>query len=336
MSLISRVADAVRRSGLPGLVAIVSEGGVRDEAASGVRRLGHPELLEPGDRLHIGSCTKSITAAVIGAAVEQGELGWGTSVGEVFDHSGPYASVTVTDLLSHRGGLQPFEEDHEFEALGTLPTDPVSHRAAFAELVLGLTPVNEPTTDFVYSNAGYAVATAMLERATDATWESLCETRIFKPLGLDAGFGWPARNHSQAPWGHHLVEDRLEAHDPNGTYQLEPSIAPAGDIAMPVPHYVSWLEANLAGLGGSALILSQSTWEKIHSPHGRAGLGWGIQDLQGRRASVHTGSADTMFLLGVIVPEVSMAIAIGSNATWEVAQEPCVDALKAILVERLG
>ncbi len=43
-----------------------------------------------------------------------------------------------------------------------------------------------------------------------------------------------------------------------------------------------------------------------------------------------------MFLLGVIVPEAELAIAIGSNATWEVAQEPCVNVLKVVLVDRLG
>ncbi len=201
---------------------------------------------------------------------------------------------------------------------------------------MGLDPVNEPGSDFVYSNAGYAVATAILERVTGASWESLCKRRIFEPLGIDAGFGWPARNHPEAPWGHHLVDGRLEAHDPHGVYQLEPSIAPAGDVEMPVRHYVTWLEANLAGLGGSEDLLERSTWERLHTPHGRAGLGWGVQELQGRQASVHTGSADTMFLLGVIVPEAELAIAIGSNATWEVAQEPCVNVLKVVLVDRLG
>ena len=164
-----QVSEAVAGTGMPGGIAIVAERLERSSAATGVRRTDREAALDVADRLHIGSCTKSITAAVIGSAVEREEISWGSTIGEMLDHDGPYAAVDMTDLLAHRGGLQPFEEDHEFSALGELPSEPVAHRRACAGQVLEMEPSTTPQTEFRYSNAGYGVATAMLEKTATVT-----------------------------------------------------------------------------------------------------------------------------------------------------------------------
>lgn len=50
--------------------------------------------------------------------------------------------------------------------------------------------VTKRGTTFAYSNMGYTIAGAMIERATKTTWEEMVVERIFGPLGLEtAGFG---------------------------------------------------------------------------------------------------------------------------------------------------
>ena len=71
-----------------------------------------------------------------------------------------YAEMTVETILRHEAGLPPFEEDEEFEVLPPLPDDPVADRRAFGEFVVTMDPINEPGTEFAYSNAGYGIASA--------------------------------------------------------------------------------------------------------------------------------------------------------------------------------
>src|SRR5947209_5537965 len=66
-------------------------------------------------------------------------------------------------------------------------------------------PIAAPRgSKFIYSNEGYAIAGAMIERVTGRAWEDLMRERIFEPLGMkSAGFGTPASpGEVDQPWGH--------------------------------------------------------------------------------------------------------------------------------------
>jgi len=55
-----------------------------------------------------------------------------------------------------------------------------------------------PGEKYAYSSVGYAIAGAMTESATGASWEDLVKREVFKPLELsDAGFGPPKRNNER-------------------------------------------------------------------------------------------------------------------------------------------
>ena len=56
----------------------------------------------------------------------------------------------------------------------------------------------------IYSNQGYAIVGAMLEKLTGTPWETLITERLFKPLHMDsAGFGPPGTIGAvDQPWGH--------------------------------------------------------------------------------------------------------------------------------------
>ena len=56
----------------------------------------------------------------------------------------------------------------------------------------------------IYSNQGYAIVGAMLEKITGQDCETLITERLFKPLHMDtAGFGPPGTKDTvDQPWGH--------------------------------------------------------------------------------------------------------------------------------------
>lgn len=329
---IAGLIDAVLDTGqVPGVAVMVGTSSeVREAGVAGVRRLGMPDSLELTDRFHIGSCAKGMTATLIGCLVDDGVIGWDTTVGDIFGSSA-YQSATMTQLLRHEAGLPPFEEDEEFETLPALPADARDHRRAFAEHVLTLPPNSPIGAEFRYSNAGFGIATAMIEAATDAAWEDLIAARVWAPLDLDAGFGWPASHDPAAPWGHMVREGALKAHDPADGYELEPSIAPAGDVQLPLPHFFRWLQANCAGLQGQDFIVQPATLQQIHTPGLRAGLGWGSSDIDGLRYSAHTGSAGTFFVVGVISADADRVLAVAANAGHEAAEEATLPMARTIM-----
>ena len=68
---------------LPGLTAAIATPGKPPRlAAVGVRKDGDPSAFGLGDEVHLGSCTKAMTATMIATLVEEGKLGWGTTLAE--------------------------------------------------------------------------------------------------------------------------------------------------------------------------------------------------------------------------------------------------------------
>ena len=98
---------------LPGLIgAILSGDRLAGIGAVGIRKIGSPEPMRVTDQIHIGSCTKAMTATLIGMLVDEGKLTWGSTIGEVFTDVAPqlhgdFRKVTLHNLLTHRAGLPP-------------------------------------------------------------------------------------------------------------------------------------------------------------------------------------------------------------------------------------
>lgn len=320
---------------LPALaVTVFRADSVRDQAAVGVRKLGDPTPITTQDMFHIGSNGKAMTATLIAQLVENGRLRWDSTPQAILgwqDSHPDFQGVTLLQLLTHQAGLPPFEEDAEFENLPQFSGTPAQQRREFARYVLTQAPIHPPGSDFRYSNASFAVATVLAEAVSGTAWEEMLPTRILTPLHMRGGIGWPAAHDPQQPWGHIVQNDKIVPHDPNGDYQLEPIIAPAGDVYVAFDDYTKWLQTNLRGLAGETTLISPKTMRFLHTKHGRSGIGWGIQALEGVPISVHTGSADTFFAIALLAPQNNLGISIVTNITWEVAERPCIDLLKSLL-----
>lgn len=317
-------------------VVIFDKTAVLDQAITGVRKLGEPTPVTTQDYFHIGSNGKAMTATMIGEVVENGRLSWQATPYDIFtewaDEIHPaYRQATLVQLLSHQAGLPPFEEEEEFVDLPDFGNTTVESRHNFAKYVLSQPPIHPPGSEMRYSNAGFAIATAMLEQATGDAWEQLLHDRILTPLQISGGVGWPALADPSQPWGHIVQDDKIVPHDPNGDYHLGPLLAPAGDVYVRFDEYVRFLQMNLRALDGEQTPFAADMIKYLHTPHGKAGLGWGVQGLLDKEVSAHTGSADTFFALALLNHTDKMGIYMLSNITWEVAEKPCIALLKELL-----
>ena len=311
--------EGMRAGDLPGIVAgITTSSDALFVRTRGVRRLDQPERLEPNDLLHLGSCTKAMTAALSALLVESGLLEWQTSL-EVPPKGRARTSSTITlhQLLSHTAGVPVFGLQ-QWEAMPVFEGDILQQRAAFTQWQLELIQ-----DEHVYSNAGYTMAASIAESAMGASWETLITEWLFEPLGITAVFGWPALHDPNQPWGHWQLEidGPLVPHPPTDAYQVPHVIAPAGDVSMTMGDYLVFLRENLRGLNGRSNLLTQETFEFLHTPVGTISdspyaCGWVIlpEAFDGITLHTHNGSALTFFLDMILVPEHDFAVAVGTNA----------------------
>ena len=106
-----RLAPIRDKHHVPGLIgAIVTGNRLAAIGASGIRKIGAPCPFLVTDQVHLGSCTKAMTATMIGTLIDEGKLSWESTIRQVFPKVAPrlhpdFQAVTLWQLLTHRAGL---------------------------------------------------------------------------------------------------------------------------------------------------------------------------------------------------------------------------------------
>lgn len=321
---------------LPALAAVVVRSDTTlDLAVTGLRQQGKPEAVERVDRFHLGSMGKAITATVIARLVEEGKLAWTTRPIDVFPelattlHPG-YRDITIEQLLRHQAGTPPYDSTAEIKGASAHAGSgtPRDQRRAFSAWLLQQRPHVTPGTRPEYSNAGYPVAAAMAEAATGEAWESLVESRLARPLGINLVQGLPARGDSPQPWGHKpksaflgmaTYRNAVEPQAPGDGWALGVVFVPAGDYSLSLADYAKFLQLHLAGLAGRDGLLKASSIRRLHAGPGEYAMGWFLRDFDGTAAHWFTGSTDTFFSRVIMLPERDIAVAVMTNAGSETA-----------------
>ena len=323
---------------LPALaVVVVKNGQICDRAAVGIRKQGDPTLVTTNDQFHIGSCTKSMTATLAAMFIDEGKLRWNTTIEEIFPElkgkiSAAYESVTIEQLLTHRGGVPtsppPAAWKRAWEQKGT----PVEQRREFIEAVLRQAPEAPPGTKMIYSNQGYAIVGAMLERIAGKPWETLITERLFKPLNMkSAGFGPPGtKGEVDQPWGHTrqlLMTLPFQQDNP-------PAIAPAGRVHCTLDDLARYAIFHLQH-GSNVTLLKPETLRKLHTPPagGDYACGWISLDRgwAGGKALMHNGSNTMWYVVMWLAPEKDFAVIAATNIGGAAAEKACDEAASAMI-----
>lgn len=321
---------------LPALAAVV----VRDDrvvalGAVGIRRLGRDVPVTAQDKFHLGSITKSMTATVAARLVERGTIRWDATLQDVFPERArrfdpAYRGVTLEQLLAHRGGVPAsLESDGIWASLWGRSDSPREQRLYLLDRVTARPPAMAPGTRMLYSNAGYALAGAMLERTANQPWEDLMRAELFEPLGMtSAGFGAPAApGPLDQPWGHVPHNKTFQPVPPGPRADNPPAIAPAGAVHASLPDLARYLRFHLRGARGKETRLTPTSFEKLHTPvgDGNYALGWVVvsRNWAGGRALMHAGSNTSFFAVVWLAPARNFALAVATNAGGSEAEQAC-------------
>jgi CubicO group peptidase (beta-lactamase class C family) len=334
---------------LPGMVAaIVQSDGVAATGAAGLRQRGSETAISIGDKFHIGSCTKAMTATLIACLVQEGRMRWETTVGEVFDDVAnmhqDWRLVTIEQLLCNCGGAPAsLVAGGLWGRLWNHEGTPTEQRRTLVMGVITKRPQAEPGATYIYSNAGFAIAGAMAEKITGESWEDLMRSRLFEPLGMrSAGFGAPGdADQINQPRGHRPDGKPV----PPGRGADNPSaIGPAGTVHCSIGDWSRFIALHLRGARGEiGLILPPESFTKLHTPYpaatkqdyamGWANLtrGWAKGDGGSGRTLTHNGSNTMWFSVAWLAPERDFAVLIACNQGGDKAAKACDQAASAVI-----
>jgi CubicO group peptidase (beta-lactamase class C family) len=263
---------------LPGIaVAVVRGPDIAAEGVAGVRLVGTDDQIRLDDRFGMASCTKPMTAAMICRVVDAGKLSLETSLGEALADMpmrDDYRAVNVAQLLTHRGGIQPYTiiGPQSAAVVQDARGSSTEQRERFVKHVLQEEPVARPGTERNYSNAGYAVAAYVAERRTGQSWETLMQAEVFQPLGMiTAAFGRPrTKDRPDEPASHRKGDNGYE---PVADERAAPAtpMAPAGGVCCSIRDFARFASYLLAALRGDDKLLKPATskhWQEL--PRGKA------------------------------------------------------------------
>ncbi len=325
LDISARLEPIRARAGVPALAAAVIRGErIVALGAAGVRKQGEPEPATTNDRFHLGSDTKAMTATMLAMLIEHGRLRWDTTLAEAFPElsetmHADYRDVTLEQLLRHRAGLPAdLSRDGLWMRLLSRPGTPREQRKLLVDTVLSWPPAVPPGTQFLYSNAGYAVAGVMAERVTGEAWEDLMQRMLFEPLGMkSAMFGAPGTaGVLDEPRGHRAAGSLVTPVEPGPWVDNPPAIGPAGTVCCTLTDWAKFVSLHLHGEQRETGFLKSESFVRLHTPPagGEYAAGWGvIQHPQEGRVLLHAGSNSMWFVQAWLAVDKDYAILVATN-----------------------
>jgi CubicO group peptidase (beta-lactamase class C family) len=337
----------LKEFGLPALAAAVfKEGVVIASGVAGTRRAGQDIPVGIEDCFHLGSDSKAFTSLLAGQFVEDGRLRWDSTLAEVFPElkdkmDAEFTKITLQELLSHSSGLadakildlieRSYMQDGNMDEVRywmvkETASKPLDHARG---------------SKFAYSNLGYIIAGAILERIGGKSWEELVNERIFGPLDLkSAGFGpQSSLGRVDAPLGHLILDGKPKAMlaGPNGDNPL--IVGPAGTIHMSVLDFAKWVAWHAGEGKRPPTLVSPDIVKKLHTPvidtgvradappgtpkTGKYALGWGQVKVDWAPMPVitHTGSNGMNLAIAMFWPKTDFGFVMMTNIGSAAADE---------------
>ncbi|MEX1040593.1 MAG: serine hydrolase domain-containing protein [Pirellulaceae bacterium] len=336
--------------------------GRSEQAVSGVRKWKHEAAAEVEDVIHLGSCTKAMTAVMVAQLCSEGKLSFETPLTEIFPEvqglaESEWGEVTVRQLLEHQSGVPANAIWWTLHKEN--PDDPMAARAAMLRWLL---KYDRPKKrKFLYSNVGYALLGHIVETIEGEPWESLIETKIFQPLGITSGghgpVGEPAKNNSQQTdnpgfaWGHIPETGITELVDGLQGKTTEPSfkplntdnappLGPAGRVHMTMADWSKFVLLFAGGqvgnpAGPEKLGIKPEIWASLleSKSEGNYAGGWLLleRDWAAGRVLHHNGSNTTWYCVAFVPVGKDYCLLAATNSAGPKAGKACDQAVQAAM-----
>jgi CubicO group peptidase (beta-lactamase class C family) len=256
----------------------------------------------PDTSFRAGSVTKQFTAAAILKLEQDGKLAVEDTVARHLpDFRGPARDVTIHQLLTHTAGVPSYTSDPAVLARKADQFTVDALLALFRDRPLEFSP----GTSYTYSNSGYALLGAIIERASGTSYARYLEQALFRPaqmLRTEVGDAIGVRDRAE---GYQLVAGRIEPADP-----IDMSLPyAAGAVRSTANDLARWHRA----LQGDAILGSAARAKLYRVERDHYAYGWLVQEIKTRRTVWHNGAIDGFHAVLWRIPDADVAVIAWSN-----------------------
>lgn len=272
----------------------------------------------------IGSVTKQFTAVAILQLEQRGELSVTDPISKhVPDYPAVGAGVTIHQLLTHTGGVPNYTAQPDLMEQRDKPMSVSQLMATFWDQSLDF----KPGSKFSYSNSGYVILGAIIERVSGLSYAAYMKKHVFDPAGLI----------------HTEVGDAPGAADRAIGYEVKDgAIVPAHAIDMSIPYAAGAIRSTAQDLQtwhrallGDRILGTQAKQKMYRPEKDDYAYGWLVRDMDGHRAIAHNGGIDG-FLTGYMrIMDEDLVVVVWSNNTVVTPSKITSNAVKAAFGAKL-
>lgn len=264
----------------------------------------------PEQSYQIGSLTKQFTAAAMLMLVDQGKLRLSEPLSRYIESLPAWSrQVKIEHLLTHTAGLYNYVNSPDWPLMWRKDLTVHELIALFANKPLDALPGER----FKYSNSGYVLAGAILEKVTGGTYADFVEQQIFAPLGMKRSYYNAERKilpgrvpgYSKTADGWENTKNTI---NPSQTYS-------AGALMSSIDDLDVWQHALVSGR-----LFSRELFDKSLTPfelnsglHTGYGYGWAVSVDRGHRVAEHGGANQGFYSAVVYLPEDDVYVAFLTN-----------------------
>jgi len=267
--------------------------------------------LQPEMQLRIGSITKQFTAVAILMLAEQGKLSLQDDITRFLPgYPVKDKRITIEQLLQHTSGIP------NYTGMMTYWLTAGSDKSVqqMIDYFKGESLDFEPGERWAYSNSGYFLLGAIIEKASGASYADFVAQNIFEPLGMqDTAYEGHERSAKRRVTGYR--EGFLSGYRPAEAISMTQPFA-AGALVSTVDDLASWEAAIAAGK-----LLKEESWKRAFTacalPNGvrcTYGYGWRIATLRGHRMASHGGDIPGFNSEMVRLPDDKVFVAVLGNS----------------------
>lgn len=329
----ARAVDAVMaevyKPGQPGAAIIVrKDGRTLLRKAYGTADLELGVVMEPDMVFRLGSITKQFTAVSILMLAEQGQLGLEDEITKFLpDYPTQGRKITVENLLTHTSGIQSYTDLPEWLSLWRKDFTLKELIDLFKDKPMEF----EPGERWAYSNSGYILLGAIIEKISGQSYEQFVDAHIFKPLGMGHSFYGSAER---------VIPRRIPGYQAGGggfinaPYLSMTQPYAAGSLLSNVDDLAVWSDAVFSGkLVGKRWLERAFTPYRLKNGESTGyGYGWFIASDRGHRSVEHGGGINGFATYEMTFPDDGLFLGILANSAIEgLSPEP-----RAVKVARLA
>lgn len=325
-SLDSYVNRGLQQWQIPGAaVLIVKDGKIVVAKGYGVKEVNTNDKVDENTLFMIGSNTKAFTGILLALLEQEQKLKLEDKVVKYlpdFKMNDEWINnnLNLIDIITHRMGLETFQGDFMYWS-SDLTEEQVIEKFGMLNRKFDF------RTKYGYTNAGYSIASKVIHKISGKEWKDFLKEKILLPLNMNRttalSVDFAKAENITKP--HTIVEDKIFLLP----FENIDNMAACGSMGSSVNEISSWIIAQLeSGRLNGQEVIPFKVIQRTREPHTIVrrtrhlfnktnfrlyGLGWVLEDYEGREIVSHTGGVNGFVTSVTLMPKENLGIAVFTN-----------------------